>query len=75
LQIDDGINGEFVEVVGYTKFYTLTSVVVMTNIQSGLSYRLRYRAHNVHGWGPFSPVSQVLAATIPGVTEEPKTII
>jgi hypothetical protein len=29
----------------------------------GRRYRFRIRAQNVHGWGPFSDVGEVLVAT------------
>jgi len=35
-----------------------------------LTYRFRYRAKNVNGWGGYSPISYVEAATIP---EPPQT--
>jgi hypothetical protein len=39
-----------------------------------LTYQLRYRAHTVGGWGDFSPIAEILAATIPDATSEPETI-
>lgn len=75
LQIDDGNGGFFIEVVGFTSFYTLNSFLISSNINSGLTYRLQYRAHNVHGWSGFSPIAEILAATIPGATDEPQTAI
>jgi hypothetical protein len=75
LQIDDGQGGNFLEVVGYTTKYTLNSILISSNINSGLTYRLRYRAHNVHGWSDFSPEVEILAATIPGSPSEPQTQI
>jgi len=66
LQIDDGASGTFLEVVGFTTYYTLNSILVSSNINSGLTYRLRYRAHNVQGWSDFSPEASIIAATIPG---------
>lgn len=65
LNIDDGNGGSFVEVVGFTTFYTLNSILVTSGISSGQTYRLRYRAHNAQGWGPYSPIGTILAATIP----------
>lgn len=46
LEIDDGMGGNFVEVVGFTTPYTQNSVLVTSGIQSGNNYRLRYRVHN-----------------------------
>lgn len=73
LDIDDGMGGNFVEVVGFTTYYTLNSILVTSGINSGFTYRLRYRAHNAQGWGQYSPIGQVLAATIPGATSAPTT--
>jgi hypothetical protein len=33
---------------------------------SGVRYQLMVRAQNVYGWGPYSNVSSVLAASVPG---------
>jgi hypothetical protein len=68
LNIDDGAGGAFVQVVGelpQTAPYTLNSHTITTAINSGLSYRLTYKAYNVHGWGPDSPIATVIAATLP----------
>ena len=46
-----------------------------SDITSGSTYRLRYRAHNVYGWSDFSPEVLILAATIPSSTGEPQTTI
>jgi hypothetical protein len=51
----------------------LNSLIITDSIQSGLTYQLRYRAHSVNGWGDFSPIASILAATIPGATSEPET--
>ena len=75
LQVDDGASGAFMEVIGYTEPYTLNSLLIDDNIQSGLTYRVRYRAHNVHGWSDFSPTLLILAATVPGPTGEPQSEI
>ena len=56
LDIDDGNGGNFVEVVGFTTPYTVNSILVTSGIQSGKTYRLRYRAHNSQGWSEYSPV-------------------
>ena len=63
--MDDGLGGEFNEVVGQTTLYTLNSLLITSNIGSGRNYRFKYRAKNIHGWGGYSPVSYILAATVP----------
>lgn len=65
LQTDDGLGGDFEEVVGRSSVYTLNSRVITSNIDSGRTYRFRYRAKNIHGWGEFSPIEYILAATVP----------
>jgi hypothetical protein len=49
----------------------LNSILVSSNIKSGYTYILKYRAHNVQGWSDFSPEVNIIAATIPGVIVEP----
>ena len=51
--------------------YLLNSKLVTTAIQSGATYRARYRAYNIHGWGPYSPEGEILAAIEPGQPSEP----
>ena len=46
------------DLVSYT--FTVTSAV-----QSGSVYRFRYRAKNIHGWGPFSDNLILYAAKVP----------
>jgi hypothetical protein len=67
------MGGNFVEVVGFTTPYTLNSIFVTSGIQSGKTYRLRYRAHNSQGWSDYSPIGYILAATIPGQSSQPST--
>lgn len=50
VQMDDGLGGTFVEVVGFTAPYTLNSFLITSNVVSGRNYQLRYRAKNDHGW-------------------------
>jgi hypothetical protein len=51
--------------------YMLLTATVTTGIQSGRYYRTRYRAKNEVGFGPYSDVTYILAATIP---QQPTTI-
>lgn len=53
----------------------MNSVVITSNIKSGLNYRLKYRCHNVHGWSNFSPIVFIQAATLPGPTTQPSSTI
>ena len=40
----------------------------------GMPYRFRYRATNVNGWGPFSPITTIYAASRP-ISPLPVTLI
>jgi hypothetical protein len=72
--MDDGAGGTFVEVVGFTEKHTLNSVLITNGIVSGSTYRLKYRAKNIHGWGSFSEAAYILAATVPSApVGEPQT--
>lgn len=37
----------------------------------GLEYRVLYRASNFNGWGPYSSVGYIVAATVPGTPPAP----
>jgi hypothetical protein len=76
LEADDGQGGEFVAAVGGSPEteagrYTLNSHSLTTAIISGAIYRVRYRAYNVHGWGPYSPIGEIRAATPPAAPLAP----
>lgn len=67
MQVDDGHNGPWRFVLGGDRSAnTLTTSVFLTaesdGIESGLSYRVRYRAVNSIGEGPWSDVAYILAA-------------
>jgi len=36
-----------------------------TSLTSGVTYNLRYRARNVHGWSEYSPSELIVANTVP----------
>lgn len=78
LELDDGQGGAFLPVVGSDPTnnpYTLNSKIVTTAIFSGRSYRVRYKAYNVHGWGGYSPEATIIAATVPGAPAEPSLTV
>jgi hypothetical protein len=78
LDIDDGAGGAFSPAVGSaptTAPYTLNSKQITTAIVSGRTYRLRYRAYNAHGWGSYSPIGSITAASLPGAPPEPALTI
>ncbi len=41
----------------------LTSYVVSSGVTGGTGYRFQVRAHNVHGWGAFSPEALIYATS------------
>jgi hypothetical protein len=74
LDVDDGAGGEFAPAAGgspITAPFTLNSKQLTTAIISGATYRVRYRAYNVHGWGPDSPIGTIVAASLPDPPPEP----
>jgi titin len=78
LEVDDGAGGALVAVAGADPIaapYTLNSKLWTTAITSGATYIMRYRAYNVHGWGPYSPTGTVVAATVPHGPGEPALTI
>lgn len=71
LVIDDGMSGKFTSVNGFSQNSLLTTFTVSQNILKGRNHRLKYRAKNIVGWGPYSDESFVLAATVPARSERP----
>ena len=69
MQIDDGLNGDYTFVIGGNRSAnTLQTKVFLTaqdGLVSGLTYRVRFRAINEIGEGPWSDVAFVRAATLP----------
>lgn len=71
LQIDDGKFGSFTSIVGYDSNSLLTVYTLKTGIVKGTTYRMRYRAKNLIGWGPFSQDAVILAANTPSIPPRP----
>ena len=59
------IGGVFNELVGQTTYFQSTSYLIQAGISSGQLYAFRVRARNKWGFGPFSDVVQIRAATNP----------
>lgn len=74
LEIDDGTGGDFTSLVGSKSNYLLTTYTIMSGIEQGTLYRLRYRARNALGWSDYSPIVYVLAATVPQAPEQPSLV-
>lgn len=49
----------------------LTYLKDSTGLTAGNSYSFRVRAYNVHGWGPFSSVATIKAASFPSQPSPP----
>jgi hypothetical protein len=71
LQMDDGLGGDFVTLVGYTPHTMATHYTVAEGILKGRVQRFRYRAKNSVGWGPYSAEASILPATVPSAPAAP----
>jgi large repetitive protein len=71
IQMATGCSGPFVSLVGYTSNYNAQSYTHSDGVVKGTTYKFRYRAKNVHGFGDFSPELEVLAATVPSSPPRP----
>lgn len=75
MQIDDGLNGEFRYVIGGNRSAnTLQTSVFLTaedGLKSGLTYRVRFRAINEIGEGPWSDTAFVRAVVLPSAPPSP----
>jgi hypothetical protein len=49
-------------------------VFTLTNITKGATYRFRYRVKNSIGWTDFSPVTYILAASVPSKPATPRIV-
>lgn len=74
LEMDDGAGGDFVVLTGTDAdpVYLKLTYTVYTNITEGVDYRFRYRGKNLVGWGAYSPVSYIRAATVPSKPVAPQ---
>ena len=73
--MDDGFGNGFITIAGGSLGQYLETQAVISqnindggytiNVQRGNFYKFQYRGQNVVGWGPFSPISVIQAATIP----------
>ena len=71
LEIDDGTGGDFTRLVGYEEDYLLFKYTLREGVQRAVHYRMRYRARNRIGWGEYSDIVYVLAATVPAKPPRP----
>ena len=72
VQIDDGDEGEFTTFAGGdTSNYITLKAQTSSGIVEALTYRVRYRAKNVNGWGEYSDIVYILAASVPDPPSKP----
>ena len=74
LEWDDGVNG-FQSLQGGPDAadYSLdTSHIISSGIVSGAAYTFRLQARNIHGWGEYSVVTTIAAASTP---DAPNTVV
>jgi hypothetical protein len=69
--MDDGA-GNFTDVHGFDSDTLILSALVQA--RKGITYGFRYRAKNLYGWGAFSPISFILAASVPQTPRKPSFI-
>ena len=65
--MDDGLGGSFVKVANGL----VSSYIIKNGIVAGRSYRVRYRARNVVGYGQYSDVLIVSGSSKPDKMEAP----
>lgn len=66
LQYDDASSGSiWTDLIGLGSDSLLTTFTVTSSISVGDIYRFRYRAKNIHGWGPYSDALLLYAARVP----------
>jgi len=65
LMMDDGKNGDFKTVIGLDFNSLLRSFTITDSILKGHTFRFKYRVKNNIGWTEFSPVTYILAASVP----------
>ena len=66
LQMDDGIGGDFVSLIGADEASLATEYQISAGITPGGLYRVRYRAININGASDWSDISYIRAAHVPG---------
>jgi hypothetical protein len=73
LMMDDGMNGDFISVVGgENQVANLNRQLTITNgVVKGRTYRFKYRVRNQIGWSDFSTTTYILAANPPSKPPAP----
>lgn len=71
---DDGENGDFESLVSNKESY-LGLQFTDYLVTPGKHYRYKYRAMNVNGWGDFSDIGYLYAASVPDTPAAPSLIL
>jgi len=61
--------------IGFDPYEVTLSGQFTDGVVEGNYYQMRVRAHNVHGWGPFSEVLSIRAAGRPLEPAPPTTVV
>jgi hypothetical protein len=64
----DASDSAFIDIFGHDDMINVlstTSVISAPLISQGVTYGFRYRARNIYGWGSWSPITYILAASVP----------
>ena len=74
LEWDSGTGGaSFTSLIGETSDNIATFTYTQTGLTAGSSYKFRYRAKNIFGWGPYSNEVTTISATRPDAPSIPTT--
>ena len=65
VEMDDGNNGDFTTIAGYSSDSLQRRFIINTGITQGNSYGVRYRSKNSIGWSDYSTVLYILAGQAP----------
>lgn len=71
LEWDKG-TGDWISLIGGT-YNSLLTTFTVTGLTPGHNYNFRYRAKNDFGWGPYSNIATIKAATSPDQMDVPMT--
>jgi len=65
LEWNGGSGSTYTSLVGYSPASTALSLLITSSITAGTTYSFRLRAQNIFGWGPYSNIVSIVAATTP----------
>jgi hypothetical protein len=73
---DDGAGGDLESLYGTAAEFQSNLATIFTdfNVIKGITYRYMYRARNINGWGDFSEVAYLFAASVPQQPQAPSLI-